>query len=804
MKIIRFLLIFLITIALTLALNSRINGIPPIGKLLDPFNGFWQNAEFAEDIPTIIHPEGLSSPVKVVYDDRLIPHIFAENEKDLFYAQGYVVASHRLWQMETQTMLPAGRLSEILGEELLETDRLSRRRGMTYGAQNALKEMQKDSVIYQALISFSAGVNAYISSLDYAGFPIEYKLLDYEPEPWTPLKTALLLKYMAANLSLGEEDIENTNFLKLFGRNMFDLLYPERQAGDRPIIPQGHKWNFVPEKPEAGDALYFERYISDTYPRPNPNNGSNNWAVNGQLTSTGNPILCNDTHLELNLPSPWYLMQLNAPGINVFGATIPGALGVITGHNDSIAWGVTNAKQDVVDWYKITFRDEEKREYKYDNKWLKTQKIVEKFEVRGGKTFYDTILYTHYGPVVFDETFRPESRLCDYAMKWTAHDPSLEQKTFYLLNKAGNYQDYVEALSYYDCPAQNFIFASVKNEIAITVNGKFPVKWKEQGKFLMDGSVSAHEWQTFIPRDQLPRSYNPARGFLFSANQYPVDSLYPYYVYDYNYEDFRNRRIYDRLTAMKKPIDIEAMMSLQNDNFNYQAYLSLPLLLSHLDSASLSGEEREAYRLTASWDYFNHANLKAPSVYEVWWDFIEKNLWDEISIDTIALSKPEPINTIRIIRDHPEAPFIDNLSTPEKETLPQLIRDSYSQAVDSLIKWKEQHDKDFMWGEFKSTNILHLLRLASFSYENIQVGGNEHIVNANGSRHGVSLRIITQLGPQMKTWTIYPGGQSGNPGSPYYGNLLEMWRDGRYIEALFLQSPNENSEHILFTQTMQP
>ena len=441
-------------------------------------------------------------------------------------------------------------------------------------------------------------------------------------------------------------------------------------------------------------------------------------------------------------------------------------------------------------------------EYRYDNKWLKSQKHIEEIIIRNEEPFYDTIYFTHYGPVVYEENFPAGSYIENYAMKWTAHNPSFEQKTLYLLNRGRNYDDFVNALQYFECPAQNFVFASVDNDIAMHVQGKFPLKWEGQGRFLLNGANSAHEWQDIIPFSHNPSIINPPQNFLSSANQIPVDSTYPYYVYDFHYEDFRNRRINSRLNELEN-VRAEEMMALQTDNYNLKAALSLPTMLDNLDTLSLSTTEQEFYSLLKDWGYYNNANLEAPSVYELWWNNFYNLLWDEFDNNSIALNKPEHYNTINFLNQ--ENPiFTDVVNTPENETLEDLFRDSFVQTIDSLKIWEELNEKQYEWGQFKSTSLLHLLKIKSFSRENVNVGGYKHIVNANNERHGVSIRIIVELSDPVKAWTVYPGGQSGNPGSPYYDNFVDEWSRGRYLQVLFLQEVSQNESDLLFTQYLEP
>jgi len=809
MRNIKITLSLFITLALIYVFNTRLSigttAIPPLGKLLSPFHGFWQNAENeALPIPEELTLEGLKGPVQIYFDDLLIPHIYAQNEHDLFLAQGYITAYHRLWQMEFQLYSTAGRISELLGKQALDYDREKRRSGMVFGAQQSEDLLRKEDPAAYALVeAYAKGVNAYIGSLSYRELPIEYKLLDYEPEEWTAFKTFLLLREMADQLSRGEKDMEHTNALKLWGKETFDILYPENHPNLDPVIPVGIKWNFTPIQvnPPRGD--YPLLATRGELTQPDPHFGSNSFVVNGKKTSNGKVLLANEPDLSLNLPSIWYLAHLNAPGINVMGSTIPGAPGVVLGFNDHVAWGFTNAKRDLVDWFKIEFKDEKREEYKYDNKWLKTSKVVEEITIRNGGVFYDTVVYTHYGPVTYDATFNGKKDRINLAMRWTAHDASLEVKALLLMNKAKNYEDFVQAFSYYTGPPQNMSFASVDGDISIWINGKFPVKWEGQGKFVLDGTNSTHEWQEWMPREHSFFVKNPPQNFVSSANQHPGDSTYPYYDYDYNFEYYRNRRINDRLKIMNS-MRPEDMMALQNDNFNYIASESLPMMLASLDTTSLSEKERLVYDQLAAWDYFNEPDLKEPTLFELWWDITFDNTWDEFKDQNVSLYRPNIYNTIYLMTNRPDFAFFDIKKTSTVETAPDLFRLSFKQALDSLDNWKKEKGDDYSWYKFKNTTVQHLLRLPAFTRSEVKIGGNNNIVNAASHRAGPSWRMVVELGEgKVKAWGIYPGSQTGNPGNPTYGGFIDRWASGTYEPMLF-EKEVKNSDRIIFKQTLSP
>lgn len=805
MKIVRFVFSLLITAIIFYFLNKSIDGKPPIGKFINPYSGFWQNGQKeALDLEEELKLKGLEEKVVVKFDEQYFPHIFANNDHDLYFTQGYVTARDRLWQMEFQLLAAAGRVSEIIGKKALDFDRGRRRIGLLYGAQRMLEKVKESEESLKALQAYTDGINAYIKGLDYASYPIEYKLLDYKPEPWENLKSCLFLKLMENDLSRFEADLENTNALKLFGREDFDFLFPERHPNLDPVIPNGTTWDFEPievKKPEG----YFEQPSTEkTIEKPDPRNGSNSFVVDGSKTANGKVLLANEMDLQLRLPSVWYVLQLHAPGINVFGSSMPGAPGVIAGFNDSIAWGETNAKRDVVDWYYVEFKNEKREEYKYDDKWLKTQKIAEEFKIKGGESYYDTIVYTHYGPVTYDRNFMGDGDRINYAMKWTAHEGSDEYLTFYELNRASNYDDFVRATDKYDGPPQNFSFASSSGDIAVRVNGKFPVKWQEQGKFLLDGRNSLHEWQAIIPKSQNLVVRNPESGFVSSANQHPVDLNYPYYTFDAYYEYFRNRRINDRLKAMDniRPAD---MMRLQNDNYNYRALESLPVMLDSLDTTSLNNSQLKAYMSLRKWDYFNQPDLLTPSIYQAWWDELYRLTWDEFDDQDVELMKPSVYNTIYILNNYPDSKFFDRKGTSTVENARDLINQSFYAGLDSLEAWKSRNGKEYAWYEYKNTSVNHILDLKPFSRETIKVGGGKNIVNATSARHGPSWRMVIELGKdKVQGWGVYPGSQTGNPGNPAYGHLIDSWAKGEYFPLIFLKSPEETHNSLIFTQTISP
>jgi penicillin amidase len=763
--------------------------IPPIGKLTHPYWGYLYNAAHADKgFDKNLNLTGIEDEVTVVYDDRLVPHIYAKNEKDLFFAQGYVTAQHRLWQMDLQVRVAAGRLSEVLGSLTENVDASNRNKGLAWAAENSVKVFENDPVTKPIVDAYTAGVNAYIEQLSQKEYPVEYKILNYAPEKWSSFKSALLLKYMGDMLTGRATDVQMTNALKAVGQDYVDLLYPDFNVNDSvisPIIPRGTIYPAATQVPDtpATIGLYnttapypTEKYIDGI--------GSNNWAVSGAKTKSGKPILCNDPHLGLNLPSIWFEMQLNAPGYNTYGVTIPGSPAIIIGFNDSISWGVTNGTQDVLDYYKIKYKDETKKEYQFDGQWMPITTRVEEIKIKGQKTRIDTTRFTHFGPVITNY-IKSDTISSDLAIRWSVHDPSNELKTFVLLNRAHNYNQYAEAVKNFESPGQNFVFASVSGDIAIWHSGKYPVRFNQQGKFIMDGTKKIYQWNKFIPKDENPHIKNPERNFVSSANQHPTDGLYPYYYYG-RFEHYRNRRINGVLAELDS-ITIEDMMKLQNDNFNLQAQESLPLMLLALDSASVKPDNKKYYTAIKTWNYVNDAGSMGAVIYEAWFRLFSSAVWDElISTTPMQYEYPQAYTLIKIFKTYPNHAIFDNKHTQKIETARDLLAESFSSVCVELRNWETKHkDEEVTWAGIKGTSVQHMARIAPFGVYNIKIGGNSNIVNAASDRWGPSWRMVVSMENGIKAYGVYPGGQSGNPASKYYLHGIEKWSKGEYFELNF-------------------
>lgn len=814
MKLVRFIP-FCIFVAVLFVLSRPWGTVPALGGLLSPSVGFWQNAETLKPSFCANLPQGLlDNEGQIIWDDRLVPHVYAQSYRDAVTLQGFATAQLRLWQMEFQVYASSGRLSEFLGmgkdSAVYKFDLSNRQLGMNYAAELALELAMKDDSSKTVLEAYSKGVNAYIESLSSANLPLEYKILGYKPEPWTPLKTMMLMKFMAKTLVINESDLELTNAFKLLGKENFIKLFPEHFNTQTPI----DNTNYPASTPLASrfptDSLlqYIEneQYEHETV----EGLGSNNWALSGQKTKSGSPILCNDPHLDLGLPSIWFEIHLVTPNANVYGASLPGAPGIIIGFNDDIAWGVTNVSHDVLDWYLIKWADKNRSKYWLNGQQKDVTYRLENVKVKGLPDRIDTIRMTHWGPMPhYNDPKHPKRNM---AFKWLTHKAGQECRAIVKLNHAKNYTDYLSAIQFFECPAQNFVYADKKNNIAIWANGKMPKRAPQQGRFVQDGSNLANDWQGFVPHNQNPHELNPERGFVESANQQSTNSTYPHY-YSGKFDNSRGRRIVQVLSENKK-FDIADMINLQNDVHSLKANDVINALKSVVAKESKI-TTHPIYQALDSWDRNYRATAKEPVIFDLFMETINELVFEEF--ETLRLKKmpvkdPEFIALANLMNSDTANVIWDNTASEHKETATDIILIALNKTATKIEDWEKHNNTKLTYAQFYPHGVRHLVpAFTAFSHLNLPLSGNGSAPNAISTRQkngrvttaGPSWRMVIHLTNATEAYAVYPGGQSGNPGSPYYDNQLNTWQSGKLYKV---QAPRNQTDlnKPLAQQTFKP
>ncbi len=826
MRILPFLVSATVTAGLVFTLNIQLKlgttQSPRLGYFLSPQHGFWKNAEkINTNFDATILANELKGDVDVYMDDRLVPHIYADHDEDAYYVQGYLHAKYRLWQMDFQTRVAAGRLSEIAGADKLSIDRFFRRLGMVYGAEKTEAYINENNPVMKATVdAYTAGVNAYLKQLAPEDLPFEYKLMNYAPENWTPQKTYLFLMFMSYDLTgrSATADLQLTNTRDYLGYDLFDQLYTNQQDSLDPIIPKGTAFaapSIIPVKPAQSDIAYLKKTsnvdiakLVEAPEAPNPNNGSNNWAVAGSKTKSGRPILASDPHLGLNLPSLWYEVQITTPTHSTYGASFPGSPAVIIGFNDSLAWGVTNAGRDVLDYYELKFKDTTQQEYWYNGAWKAVTKRVEVIKVKDSADVIENISMSHWGPVMFDTYYQnPQSKGKHLAVKWTAHNPSTGVETFYQLNRAKNLNDYSNAIKLWKCPGQNFVVATKTGDIAIKQQGDFVARWDRQGDFIMPGEDSNYEWQGIIPFEENPMIINPERGFVSSANQKSTDATYPYYLGTASsFPLYRGISVNQQLAGMAQ-VTAQDMQALQTNNFNVFAEQARPALMKLIEMNRLSKDAQRMVQTMAEWNLYNHPKENGITIFKLIWDSVENAVWgDELAGSVIPLTKPEAFVLLEQMNRDSNFSVADDIRTKDKvETLKDQVLLGIEKATLKCLELEKEGK--LSWQAFKATRVLHLTKIPALSRLNLPIGGGVHIINATSENHGPSWRMVVHLTDEIEAYGLYPGGQSGNPGSPYYDSFVDYWAAGKYYRLLFLpkeklmQHPN-TKWHIQFKKAV--
>lgn len=807
------LMCFAVAAASIAALSRPLGGKPAVGPLLNPFTGFWAHMHAAKkqdahaDLDRLAPKiaAGLQKDARLLFDNRDVPRIFARTTHDRFFLHGFLTARMRLWQMDFLSRIPLGRLSEVVGARAIEMDTFYRRIGIPEAAEAWVREIDQNPETKEAMEAYVDGVNAYLDAMRPEELPMEFRLMRYKPEPWTKLKSAGIMKYMNTRLSGSNAlaELRRTNTLLKISGEEFDGLFPEFAFRATPIIPPTVAFDFPEQKipapfatPKVGPIPMRGLFFPGT-----PAIGSNSWAVDGSRTASGSPMLAGDPHLGLQLPAIWYETQMSSEDTNVYGTVIPGLPAIIIGFNEEIAWTLTNGGSDVTDWYKITFQDETKQKYKFGGEWMPLRIRQEVIKVKDAPDVVFDLRYTHHGPVAIDIPANPDEGRPEplaLALRWTAHDGSKELEAFLDLNRAKSFNDYKAALSKFTGPPHNYSVITRSGEIGLWHAGKVPLRYLGQGNTVSDGADPLADWKAFIPFEQMPHLHKPQEGYLESANQKPVGLEYPY-PFPGNYSPFyRGERIaelLDNATGVTR----DEFRKLQLDNKNMKAAWLLPLMLRELPLQALSPKAAILARALEGWNYMHDAELVAPTLWLAWWAEFEDAVWEgEIGKRKTSVKLPGDETLAGLMFEEPESSWFDKPETPEKETLPDILRLSLEAAVKALEEksgpLEEPFPPSYKLGNSKGLTLSHLGRIPTLGRGKLFLGGGDEIVNAITEDHGPSVRMVVEFmqdGP--KAAINYPGGQSGSAASRHYTDFVDSWAQGDLADIRFLSRIDASS-----------
>ncbi|WP_191566050.1 penicillin acylase family protein [Metabacillus idriensis] len=725
-----------------------------------------------------INVSGIKNAVEVTRDKNGVPHISTQSEQDLYIAQGYVQAQDRLFQMDLSRRQASGMLSEVVGEAAVDRDKFFRTLGLRRAAEASYPEYDQKSK--EAMKWFADGVNAFIEEASANGtLPPEFKLLGYEPASWTPIDSLTIGKYMAFDLG-GHWSGQAFRYWALD-------TFPEEKAYD--LFP-----SYPKDAPEILTAykdvhLEIEKSFASAIIPPEFN-GSNNWVVSGEKSKSGKPLLADDPHLSLGTPSIWYQMHLQAEEMNVSGVIFAGVPGIILGHNDHIAWGVTNTGPDVQDLYIEKRNPDNPHQFLYNNKWEDATVHSEPIAIKDAKTLDYEVVETRHGPIVSDFAFDKHKDTA-LAMKWTALMPSAEFQAVLSMNKAKNWDEFEDALTDFHVPTQNFVFAGSDGTIAYKANGKIPIRKKGDGLIPVPGWTDEYEWEGFIPYDELPRVINPEEGFVATANNKVIDESYPYHISHHWAQPYRYKRIKEVLETSKK-LTLNDMKNLQMDQQNLYAEEFLHPLLERISASDLNDTEKAAANLLGKWNLQDDKEMTAPLLFHLLMKEIPVTLFKEAvpkNMDTLFEGKQGIVDELlRRALNGDESEWI-----AEKGGLDQVLHTSFRNVVSSLIEEYGKNPEDWNWGDYHQLYFGHPLSSASpvlkwlFNNEKpLPVGGSQITVGAASYTaegvvdHGASWRFVIDAAEISKGHHIVGPGQSGHVKSEWYHDQLDDWISGNY------------------------
>jgi len=759
---------------------------------------------------------GLQHDVTVERDQWGVPHIRAASLEDLEEAQGYVMAQDRLWQMDLLRRVARGQLSEILGPTTLAIDKDFRTLGFSRAAARDVAQLDAES--RKLMEAYARGVNAFIEEHQ-DRLPLEFTLLRYKPLPWQPSDTLAISGYMYRTLTdTRERELNRAKVAQRAGAERAKDLFSEESAMDHfvvgdPSTPNDGSQRSAAEgddeddddiqpdtvlkaryagvngitgsdgSPDLTSALSrsIEQFLEQSRNEIRQGLGSNNWVVSGAHTATGKPLLANDTHLELTIPSIWYEIHLTAPGWNVKGFTLPGAPMVIIGHNDRIAWGFTNNGADVQDLYIETLNPAVSDEYRVKGSWTKAQIIDETIRVKGQTDEHLKVVVTRHGPVVDHDGDKA------YAMRWTATEPGGLANSYNWLGKAKNWKEFREVMKHVSGPGQNAVYADVDGNIGYIMAARVPIRKKGHGEVPVPGDTDDYEWAGYIPFDQLPQALNPESGLIVTANARVVGPNYKPYLTDRWEEPYRTARIYDLLHD-RHDLRPEDMLKVQTDTYSFPHVFVADQLIAA--AKTVKPKDARAQKLIEGLkDWNGIAEADSP---EVSFLHAARRAAIELLLEPF-LGKETALYQWR------STTFLQKTLTnrPAKwlpavfKSYDELLAAAADKAVARLAEQSgSQRVQDWAWKRFNSLDMVHPVGRSGLLKRFLSItdkpqSGTVYSIRAATKTHGPAMRFVANPGDWDHSILLMPAGQSGQPGSSHYSDQFSYWYEGKPIFAPF-------------------
>jgi penicillin amidase len=760
-----------------------------------------------------ISTDGLQKRADVYRDNLGIPVIEAASEHDLMFTLGFVHSQDRLWQMDLERRAGEGRLSEIFGEVTVPFDKMFRIVGIRRMSEEVERSMSEESL--NRLQWYADGVNAFLE--EYKGkYPVEFDMLGYEPEPWTPVHSIIVTEMMAWELNMAWwVDLTLGAIAERVGLERALEIFPSYPSTVPPTVP-AESWKHIAS---SGQALIdVDRNYRQFMGFDGVGGGSNAWVVSPSKSVSGSVLLANDTHLHLQLPSKWYELYLRAPGYDVGGMSIPGVPGVVAGRNSDIAWGVTNLMADEADFYIEQIDSVDTTMYRYENRWLPMKFLREEIQVKGKDPVHVVIRSTHHGPIVTDIHTMLQNMHPPFVatMRWTASEISDRIDAFNRIDRARNWEEFLAGVKEFSGPGQNFVYGDTKGNIGYCCGARIPVRGKQSSTLPLPGWDKSAEWKGFVPFDQLPRVYNPPEGFIASANNKVVDESYPYHISDLWEPPSRVLRLRSVLGA-GEAFSVQDFERLQNDQFSSYAQEMLPFILAACNDSTTDIPERaHVIEYLGNWNFLFSKDDIPTAIFQEFFEKLLRNLYldemgDDLFHDFLILANIPVRVTSRLVLEGTSAWF-DDVNTAAVESRDDILRKSLIEAILALRDRFGSEMKTWRWGDLHTLILQHpfglqkpldkVFNIGPFPYG----GGPTALVSGEYSFNkpfdvtvAASFRLITDLSKPGEMRSILPSGQSGQVFHDHYDNQTPLWLNGAYHtirgDAASVRSPGW--EHLV-------
>jgi penicillin amidase len=780
---------------------------------------YWQIQRAMPQLSGELRLSGLTAPVEVRRDKHGVPHIYAQNRADLFRAQGFVHAQDRFWQMEQNRRVASGRLAEVFGEAALHADRFSRIIGFRRAAQAELAQI--DAETRQVLDCYAEGVNVYLQSRP-RRVAAELNLLRIEPEDWTALDTLACAKVMAWGLSLNwESELLRLQLLQQFDPyTAADLEpdYPEKA----PIILEGVGSH------EQTRAIYTAGLLLNQYENARPwlgnpglGQGSNSWVLAPKHSLNGRPLLCNDPHMTVAIPNFWYENHLVSPDYEVSGASLPGLPAVIIGHNESIAWGFTNAQVDTQDLYIERAHPNDVALFEYNGNWEKAQIYAETILVRRGQPHIEKVVVTRHGPLI--SNFAVNANL-PLALRWAGHDPSHTLRALLKLNQAGNWQEFDAALADWGTPVQNATYADERGYIGYLMCGRAPRREQNPGLIPAPGWNDVHEWTGMIPHAEAPRLFQPASGKIVTANNKIVGDDYPHFLGIEFFPGFRAARIEEMLCERER-YTIRDMEAIQLDTGSKFAEALTPWI-THLQTDD--PWERAAIQELRRWKFrMDGDSAAALAFHAILLELLDLTFGDKLGAVkdgylgisstplflTHGFMTRAEVRLLELLNSQEQSRWYMEAATGRQRTREQLLQEAMTRAMKTIRFEIGEVTTRWQWARAHQVRYVHPLGSARFvgrffNRGPLAIGGDPY--SPNQTRHAskkplglvqviANYRQILEVGAWDRCESVMPTGQSGHPLSDDYDNQLYMWKEGQYHKVAWSRPVvEEATQHLLW------